>query len=119
MKVQINEKTVIKNGFVKVGLPFLKFNKSGCFISTAASKILALDRGKNRIAFEVENKRLFLIWDKNGWEPINKTKKASIYNIRSYPMAKMVSFETGNDLVCKYLLDEFKEGRYELIKIDK
>lgn len=122
MKVEINNKTVVEKGFsTTYNVPIVKFSKMGCQINVSASKILSLKKnGKNqKIGFEVDRARLFLTWDKEGFDPIPSKSDFNKFSIKSTGMIKMISHHLGIDVKSTaFYLQEFKEGRYELSKVE-
>ncbi len=119
MKAKINNTTCIEKGFSTFNIPRITFNGQGCQINVSASTILALNKsGKNpRVGFEVDGSHLFLMWDKEGFEVIPSKSSSNKYRINNRGMIKMINHHIGYDIRRQsYHLQEFKEGKYELIR---
>ncbi len=124
MKAKIDSKTVVEEGFATYNVPTVKIHKHVCHINVSASKLLDLKPdGKNqKLSFELDGNKLFLMWDfKFGFPVSALDKKKNKYCIRSSPMVKMINHLMKIEPVgtTTFHVGEFKEGRYELIKIDK
>ncbi len=124
MKVKVNSRTVVEAGFRVYDVPVLKLKKRLCQFNVAAAKLLALtNNGDNqKISFEIDGDKLFLSWDlKDGFPVTMVEDKKNMFCIRCTSMVNMIKTNMGLDpsKVTTFHIAEFKEGRYELIKIDK